>query len=72
MKCPCRGCPDRTITCHGVCERYQDWKKNYDDERRWIREQMPIPSERMLKKKDIEIKRKARGWKRTGGTKDDR
>lgn len=26
MICPCKGCEDRTITCHGVCKRYQEWK----------------------------------------------
>ena len=24
--CPCKGCEDRTVTCHGVCKRYKDWK----------------------------------------------
>lgn len=23
MKCPCRDCDRRTITCHGVCKEYQ-------------------------------------------------
>lgn len=26
MKCPCKGCADRTITCHSVCRRYAEWK----------------------------------------------
>ena len=26
MKCPCKGCTDRTITCHSVCRRYAEWK----------------------------------------------
>ena len=26
MKCPCKGCTERTLTCHGVCHRYEDWK----------------------------------------------
>ena len=26
MKCPCKGCTDRTLTCHSVCRRYEDWK----------------------------------------------
>lgn len=25
--CPCNGCEDRQIGCHGKCERYNDWKK---------------------------------------------
>lgn len=26
MKCPCKGCNDRTITCHSVCRPYQEYK----------------------------------------------
>ena len=26
MKCPCRDCADRTVTCHGFCEQYKGWK----------------------------------------------
>ncbi len=23
--CPCRGCTDRSIYCHGTCEKYKDF-----------------------------------------------
>lgn len=26
-KPPCKGCTDRNETCHGICERYLEWKK---------------------------------------------
>lgn len=26
MKCPCRDCNNRTVTCHGFCEQYKEWK----------------------------------------------
>ena len=26
MKCPCNRCERRTLTCHGVCREYEDWK----------------------------------------------
>ena len=26
MKCPCRDCPNRTLTCHGFCKEYKAWK----------------------------------------------
>lgn len=26
MKCPCKGCDKRTLTCHGVCLEYEAWK----------------------------------------------
>lgn len=28
--CPCKGCDRRTVTCHGVCREYQDWKKEVE------------------------------------------
>lgn len=29
-KCPCRDCTERILLCHGRCERYQAWKKEYE------------------------------------------
>lgn len=28
---PCKGCEDRIIGCHAVCEKYQDFRKKLDD-----------------------------------------
>lgn len=25
--CPCKDCEKRTLTCHGFCEAYAEWKK---------------------------------------------
>ena len=50
MKCPCRGCTDRTVTCHGVCKRYQEWKKEHEDEKAWLKAQMPMTSEGVKKR----------------------
>ena len=38
-KCPCKGCFDRTVTCHGRCERYQTWKKEHEMQ---LREEMEM------------------------------
>ena len=27
-KHPCNGCQERNATCHGVCERYQEFERN--------------------------------------------
>ena len=27
MKCPCKDCQRRTLTCHGVCKEYHKWKQ---------------------------------------------
>ena len=32
MKCPCKGCEDRKLGCHGFCKRY----KAFRDEREEI------------------------------------
>ena len=28
--CPCKGCQDRKLGSHGPCERYQQWKADYE------------------------------------------
>jgi hypothetical protein len=28
--CPCRGCTERILLCHGRCDRYQKWKAEYE------------------------------------------
>ena len=30
MICPCKGCEDRTIKCHSVCERYKAYREEID------------------------------------------
>lgn len=62
MKCPCRGCPDRTITCHGVCKKYQDWREVFDREKEWRRSQNPIYSDSCKKTMNRNAITKARGW----------
>lgn len=29
MVCPCKGCVDRALMCHSVCEKYIAWKKEH-------------------------------------------
>ena len=69
MECPCRGCTDRTITCHGVCQRYQDWKKNREDVNNWLIKQRPITSETAAKKFREKVIKRARGYENGGGGK---
>lgn len=69
MECPCRGFTDRTITCHGVCQRYQDWKKNREDVNNWLIKQRPIQSETAAKKFREKVIKRARGYEKGGGGK---
>ena len=39
---PCKGCPDRTLTCHSVCRRYEDWKIEKAAQQDWLREQNSV------------------------------
>jgi hypothetical protein len=43
VKCPCKGCDRRTLTCHGVCKGYQDWKKYNTEKMDWLRQQNARP-----------------------------
>lgn len=64
MKCPCRGCDRRTITCHGVCRQYQEWKIYNDDRNKWLRDQKYVPSEGIKSGSIRNIKDRARGWRK--------
>lgn len=28
--CPCKGCQDRYVGCHGQCDMYKGWRAEYD------------------------------------------
>lgn len=30
--CPCKDCFNRTVTCHGLCSLYQEWKEQHEAE----------------------------------------
>lgn len=36
--CPCFKCLDRTVGCHGKCERYTSWSANRQQERQKIQQ----------------------------------
>lgn len=63
MNCPCKGCTDRTITCHAVCPRYGAWKENHDAANQWLRDQLPVISDDAKKRQRKLIRSTARGWK---------
>jgi len=33
MICPCKGCLEREIGCHGKCERYSVWKEEWNSKK---------------------------------------
>lgn len=63
LKCPCKGCTDRTITCHGVCLKYKDWQI-YD---RAVKEDLKERNSQRFCEYAIrasweKLRRKKRGW----------
>ena len=73
MKCPCRGCPDRTLTCKaaGQCKPWEDWKEEEQKKKEWLDSFKPLRSEQMEKQVHLKAKRKARGWHRSRGGDDE-
>ena len=66
-RCPCRVCTDRTLTCHGVCRKYQEWKKEHENEKSWLKShtvQMTTAQEKGYTRK---LRNQARGWNRKIG-----
>lgn len=55
-KCPCRDCFDRTVTCHGVCRKYKNWKL--------VLEEATIAKQKENDKYSDQAKK--RMWKRRG------
>jgi hypothetical protein len=63
-KSPCNGCTNRTVTCHGVCRRYQEWQDENEKVKQWLRDQAPITSENVLKAQNKRLRHggKSRKW----------
>jgi hypothetical protein len=34
MEAPCYNCKDRTVECHGTCDKYKDFKKEIEGYRK--------------------------------------
>jgi len=62
MKCPCKGCTERTVLCHGRCDGYQEWKKYNEEKRAWLDGFRTITSEAGKRKSREKIMARARGW----------
>lgn len=62
IKCPCRGCERRTLTCRQVCKPWQEWKEEQKAVKEWLDSFKPVHSESALRHMNRQIKSKARGW----------
>mgnify|MGYP007004264932 FL=1 len=38
MTNPCKGCSDRHCACSTTCEKYLEWRKEYDEKKEWLKE----------------------------------
>ena len=64
--CPCKDCQDRTLTCHGFCDRYKAWRDELEKTKEWLREHRPQTSERATIRFFEKIRRRAKGYDRKG------
>lgn len=74
MKCPCHGCPNRTVTCHyeGFCDDWVKWKEYDHAMKEWLRSFNPPANENVKKRETRKLRQRARGWYgRKGGKRDD-
>lgn len=53
---PCKGCMDRVIGCHSVCERYITWKAERDE----LKKELTKIAMQEQEQNDIEKSRKKR------------
>lgn len=53
---PCKGCEDRVIGCHSVCERYITWKAERDE----MKKELTKIAMQEQEQNDIEKSRKKR------------
>ena len=60
-RAPCKGCQDRTITCHGVCRRYEEWKKEEERRKTWEEQFKFEPSDQARRGKRQKLIKQARG-----------
>ena len=74
MKCPCHGCPNRTVTCHyeGFCDDWAKWKEYDQALKEWLRSFNPPANENVKKREMRKLRQRAMGWYgRKGGKRDD-
>lgn len=53
---PCKGCEDRVVGCHSVCERYITWKAERDE----LKKELTKIAMQEQEQNDIEKSRKKR------------
>lgn len=53
---PCKGCEDRVIGCHSVCDRYITWKAQRDE----LKKELTKIAMQEQEQNDIEKSRKKR------------
>ena len=66
-KAPCKECTERTLTCHGLCHKYKEWKAELDKTNEWLRSQRAETSVHIQKAMFGKIRRLAMGHERKNG-----
>ena len=68
MKCPCKGCTDRKLNCHGACERFQEWKTEDAKRKAWLNGFKYETNDQMRRGERRKLINKARGYQKKKGT----
>lgn len=57
---PCKGCTDRTLTCHDTCEKYRTWAAERKAAQRalWPKEADGLVMKRVKARRIYELKHK--------------
>ena len=61
-KGPCKDCMNRTITCHVICQRYEEWKKENEKQKEWERKFKHESSDQVAKGERRKLINQARGF----------
>lgn len=62
MTAPCKDCPDRSPTCHGVCEKYKKFRAKREAANARYREQMAAEETEITGKARRARKGRTRQW----------
>lgn len=69
---PCKACTRHgvDVNCHATCQTYLDWKAYQRKVREWLAEKRGHNSHMASQRFIANVKWRARGWKRRGGSGD--
>ena len=62
MKCPCKGCDNRKLGCHGRCKEYHAWQNDNERKKKWLAENTTLVNDAAMHANMRNVRDRARGW----------